>query len=49
MHNSTGYLDLMLISIARCLATTALLLPATQSSPVANTEKLPKTIVHPTN
>jgi hypothetical protein len=37
------------IFVASCLATAALLLPATQPSPVANTEKLPKTIVHPAN
>jgi hypothetical protein len=29
----------MLISVASCLAAAALLLPATQPSPVANTEK----------
>ena len=37
------------ISVANCLATAALLLPATQPSPVANTEEFPKTIVHPAN
>ena len=37
------------IFVASCLAAAALLLPATQLSPVANTEKLPKTIVHPAN
>jgi hypothetical protein len=50
MHNLTGLPgpDANLHCQLPCCSA-ALLLPATQPSPVANTEKLPKTIVHPAN